>query len=108
MVAHDPDADRLAVAARDEAGELVQLTGNQLGSLLGHYLLTEGPREGQRAVISTIVSSPMLGAIARELGAYHEETLTGFKWIVTRGLELEREVWLRRSDRVRDWRLGAR
>lgn len=91
VLAHDPDADRLAVAARDEDGALVQLTGNQIGVLLGHYLLTEDPKKGDRAVISTIVSSPMLGAIARELGVHHEETLTGFKWIVTRGLELERE-----------------
>jgi len=91
VIAHDPDADRLAVAARDESGMLLQLTGNQLGALLGHYLLTEGPQEGERAVVSTIVSSPMLGAMARELGAHHDETLTGFKWIVTRGLELERD-----------------
>jgi phosphomannomutase len=91
VIAHDPDADRLAVAARNEEGNLVQLTGNQLGSLLGHYLLSEDTRKGERAVISTIVSSPMLCAIARELGAHHEETLTGFKWIVARGLDLERE-----------------
>jgi phosphomannomutase len=91
VIAHDPDADRLAVAARNQDGELVQLTGNQLGALLGHYLLTEDPDAGPRAVISTIVSSPMLGVMARELGAHYEETLTGFKWIVARGLELERE-----------------
>jgi phosphomannomutase len=91
VIAHDPDADRLAVAARDEDGELSQLSGNQLGSLLGHYLLTEDEHPGERAVISSIVSSPMLAAIARELGVHHEETLTGFKWILSRALELERE-----------------
>jgi phosphomannomutase len=91
VIAHDPDADRLAVAARDEEGKLAQLSGNQLGVLLGHYLLSSDSGGTERAVISTIVSSPMLGVIARDLGAHHEETLTGFKWIVTRGLELERE-----------------
>jgi phosphomannomutase len=91
VLAHDPDADRLAVAARNEDGELAQLTGNQVGVLLGHYLLTEDARRDARAVVSTIVSSPMLSAIARDLGVTFAETLTGFKWIVSRGLELEGE-----------------
>jgi phosphomannomutase len=89
VLANDPDADRLAVAVKDERGTFVQLSGNQVGVLLGHYVLTQDARRDARAVITTIVSSPMLGEMARELGVHYEETLTGFKWIATRAMELE-------------------
>ncbi len=97
VLANDPDADRLAVAvpeaspARDGTAGWLQLTGNQVGVLLGHYLLTEKPATGPRAVIASIVSSPLLGRIAASLGVRYEETLTGFKWIANRAMELERE-----------------
>lgn len=90
ILANDPDVDRLAVAVRDKDGRYVQLTGNQVGTLLGHYLLTEGPG-GDRIVLASIVSSPMLGVIARSFGVRYEETLTGFKWIANRAMELEAE-----------------
>ncbi len=90
VIANDPDVDRLSVAVRDARGEYVQLTGNQVGALLGHYLLTEARGGADRLVITTVVSSPMLGAIARALGVRYEETLTGFKWIANRAMELER------------------
>jgi phosphomannomutase len=94
VLANDPDADRLAVALpRGGSRGYVRLTGNQVGVLLGHYLLTERPTQGgeRGAVTTTIVSSPMLGVIARALGVRYEETLTGFKWIASRVLELERQ-----------------
>ena len=40
-------------------------------------------------VITTIVSSPMLGGIEKDLGAAYAETLTGFKWIANRALAAE-------------------
>lgn len=89
VLANDPDADRLAVAVRSAPGSYVQLTGNEVGCLLGHYLLEHGDTTGQRAVISSIVSSPMLGAIAQFHGAHWEHVLTGFKWIANRAMELE-------------------
>jgi len=93
VLANDPDADRLAVAVL-AGGELRQLTGNELGVLLGHYLLTEKtPPARPRAVLASIVSSPMLGRIATDLGVRYEETLTGFKWIANRAMDLEREGW---------------
>jgi phosphomannomutase len=93
VLANDPDADRLAaaIAARDKDGGYRQLTGNELGVVLGHYLLTERPATRPRAVLASIVSSPLLGRIAADLGVRYEETLTGFKWIATRSIELERE-----------------
>jgi phosphomannomutase len=96
VIANDPDVDRLALAVRDGAGRYVQLTGNQVGALLGHYVLTEGARaEGDRLVVASLVSSPMLGVIARSLGVRYEETLTGFKWITNRAMEIERETGAR-------------
>jgi phosphomannomutase len=90
ILANDPDVDRLAVAVR-EGGDYRQLTGNELGVLLGHYLLTEKPVTRPRAVLASIVSSPLLGRIAADLGVRYEETLTGFKWIAARAIALERE-----------------
>jgi phosphomannomutase len=87
VLANDPDADRLAVLTRDVSGELRALTGNELGVVLGHYLLTQGPRRDRPLVMTTIVSSTQLGAIAHRLGALYDETLTGFKWIANRSLE---------------------
>ncbi len=94
VLANDPDADRLAVAVRDPAGEYVQLTGNEVGCMLAHYLLCEGEGDG-RMVLSSVVSSPWLGAIAAAHGAHFEQTLTGFKWIANRAMELERDRGLR-------------
>jgi phosphomannomutase len=97
VVANDPDADRLAVAVPAGRGSdgWVQLTGNQVGVLLGHHLLTRARANGaKRLVITTIVSSPMLSVIAAATGARYEETLTGFKWIATRAIDLARSEGL--------------
>ncbi len=92
VLANDPDADRLAVMVRDGAGKLRMLTGDEVGVLLGHYVLVQGPtRRGRPNVVTTIVSSTQLGAIAQELGAAYDEVLTGFKWIANRAIERERK-----------------
>ncbi|WP_441285655.1 phospho-sugar mutase [Sorangium sp. KYC3313] len=98
VLANDPDVDRLAVAVRRPDGEYVQLTGNQVGVLLGHYLLTEGRAQGadeRRLVLASCVSTPMLGVIAAALGVHYEETLTGFKWIANRAMDIERSTGAR-------------
>ncbi len=95
VLANDPDADRLAVAVhRAEGDEWVQLSGNEVGALLGHFLLTEGP-QGDRIVATTIVSSPLLGQMAAALGVRYAETLTGFKWVANKAMELERSTGAR-------------
>jgi len=97
VIANDPDADRLALAARtgeghERPGTYIQLTGNEVGCLLGSYLLQHAPWRGERpVVVSSLVSSPMIGAIAAAHGARWEETLTGFKWIANRSLDLATE-----------------
>ena len=90
VLANDPDGDRLAVAVPDPAGPggWRVLSGDQVGALIGSYLLertaTE-PEAGQRLVVTTVVSSTLLGKIAAAAGARYAETLTGFKWIVRAG-----------------------
>lgn len=95
VVANDPDVDRLALAVRKPDGAWLQLTGNQVGVLLGHYCLTAGPQDGERVCLASLVSSPNLGAIARALGVRYEETLTGFKWIANRAMQIEAETGAR-------------
>jgi phosphomannomutase len=89
VIANDPDADRLAVAVRASGrpGGYRQLTGNEVGVLLGEYLVrTREPGRGPGLLVTTIASSPMLGEIARREGLLFRETLTGFKWIFTAAL----------------------
>jgi len=90
VLASDPDGDRLAVAipAIDGHTRWRQLTGDQVGALLGGYLLSDdGPvaDPGERLVATTIVSSTLLSKIAAKAGAEYRETLTGFKWIARAG-----------------------
>ena len=88
-LAHDPDADRLAVAV-PEGGRWRLLTGDETGCLLAEHLLRragsdDGPdqRTGRRRlVINTVVSSRLLPLIAAAHDADWIETLTGFKWIM--------------------------
>jgi phosphomannomutase len=88
VVANDPDADRLA-AAVPGVGEWRLLTGNELGALLGDYVLRYWDRPETPIVVNSVVSSLMLSRLATLRGAIHESTLTGFKWIINAGLALE-------------------
>jgi phosphomannomutase len=89
IIAHDPDADRLAVAVPDPDAEggWRQLTGNEVGLLLADNLLSHGDQATPRLVADTIVSSPLLGVIAEAHQAQHVETLTGFKWIANAAID---------------------
>ena len=90
VIANDPDGDRLAVAVPDPGvtGGWRTLTGDQVGALLGSYLLARSqsdPQPENRLVVTTIVSSTLLSRIAAAAGAQYARTLTGFKWIVRAG-----------------------
>jgi phosphomannomutase len=87
VLANDPDGDRLAVAVPDPAapGGWRMLTGDQVGALLGAYLLAEAGESRGRLVATTVVSSTMLSKIAAAADVRYVETLTGFKWIVRAG-----------------------
>ncbi|WP_185995644.1 phospho-sugar mutase [Nocardioides campestrisoli] len=77
VVANDPDADRCAAAVPGPHGWRM-LRGDEAGALLARHLLAQG-RPGVYA--TSIVSSSLLGTMARAAGQPHAETLTGFKWI---------------------------
>jgi phosphomannomutase len=88
VLANDPDADRLAVAVPTgtAAGGWRALTGDEIGILLADWLLGRG--EGaDRLVVTTIVSSSMLGRLAEARSVGFAETLTGFKWIARAALD---------------------
>ena len=86
VLANDPDADRLSVAIPDETGAWRQLTGNEVGLLLTDELLRHGPQDGDRLVVTTVVSTSLLARVAQAHGARLAETLTGFKWIANRAM----------------------
>ncbi|MBT1444812.1 phospho-sugar mutase [Shewanella sp. JM162201] len=84
--ANDPDADRFALAARRPDGSYRMLSGDQVGALLGDYLLSRWQNQpgsqGTPLVGNTIVSSALLHAIAAHHKAESYTTLTGFKWLM--------------------------
>ena len=86
VLATDPDADRLGVYVKDAEGEYRVLTGNMSGCLLADYTIgqiqaIEGKLPEDGALISTIVTTNMAGAIAKGYGINFIEVLTGFKYI---------------------------
>ncbi|MEZ9423631.1 phospho-sugar mutase [Vibrio lentus] len=94
--ANDPDADRFAVAVRaddtvrtDDASYKM-LTGDQVGVLFAHYLLSK-PHIKNQLVGNSIVSSTLLEKVANSHGATYFQTLTGFKWLANIGMQLEDE-----------------
>ncbi len=95
LIANDPDADRLAAAVPAPSGRFITLTGNQLGALLCAASLDRFAGPGQPLVLTSLVTSPLVEAIARSRGARFERTLTGFKWIWTAALALERRGGVR-------------
>lgn len=94
--ANDPDADRFAVAvrtddtARTDDASYKMLTGDQVGVLFAHYLLSK-PHTKNRLVGNSIVSSTLLEKVAQSHGATYFQTLTGFKWLANIGMQLEDE-----------------
>jgi phosphomannomutase len=79
-IANDPDADRLGAAIPKPSGGWRRLGGDEIGWLLGEHILAHTGGE-DRLVVTTLVSSSLLAAMAADAGVHHAETFTGFKWI---------------------------
>jgi phosphoglucomutase len=100
VIATDPDCDRMGVAVRNRLGEMVLLTGNQIGAMLAEYRIFKYkelgwlPQEGtpSAALIKTFVTSELQAAIARKHGLKVINTLTGFKWIAEKLDQWEKEL----------------
>jgi phosphomannomutase len=89
VLANDPDVDRLAVAlpvSASAGGGWAPLTGDEIGVVLADWLLARGDG-ADRLVVTSIVSSSMLGRLAAARGVVSAETLTGFKWLARAGLD---------------------
>jgi len=81
----DPDSDRLGVALKNEAGEFVALSGNQVGILLLDYILTRLAEDktmpANAAVVKSFVTTGMAKALCDDYGVTLYETPVGFKFI---------------------------
>ncbi|MCH4184616.1 MAG: phospho-sugar mutase [Eggerthellaceae bacterium] len=87
LLATDPDADRVGIAVEDE-GSYVLLSGNEVGILLVNYIASirqaSHTLPDHAEVVSTIVSTAMIDALAKQYGFSVTRTLTGFKYIGSR------------------------
>lgn len=98
IIGTDPDADRLGIAVPD-GRDLTLITGNQLGVLLGDYILGQrkalGTLPEKPVFVTTIVTTGMQRQVAEHYGARVYETLTGFKHIaaIMRELEQSSDGW---------------
>ena len=83
VIGTDPDADRLGIAVRNENNELELLNGNQTMVAMTDFILSKGGyTETDHAFVgSTVVSTPMMIALAKHYGVECKLGLTGFKWI---------------------------
>ena len=91
----DPDCDRLGVAIRDDKGEFVALSGNQVGILLLDYILlrlkTEGTLPENGVVVKSFVSTGMAKLLCQNYGVELVETPVGFKFIGEKIKEYEED-----------------
>ena len=81
IIGTDPDSDRVGIVVKASDGEYVTMTGNQVGVLLTDYLLSQPGVPENGAVISTIVSSRLIGKICEKKNIKYFDVLTGFKFI---------------------------
>jgi len=85
VIGTDPDCDRLGVAVRDTDGNMKLMNGNQTMVVMTEFLLKKWKDEnrinGKQFIGSTIVTTELVGAIAKNYGVETKIGLTGFKWI---------------------------
>ncbi len=85
IVGTDPDSDRVGILVKNDKGEYVTFTGNQVGALLSEYILSAlaeknaVPKDGY--IVKTIVTTNIVKAICDAYGIGMKEVLTGFKFI---------------------------
>lgn len=94
LLATDPDADRVGLATKNREGIYTVLTGNQIGVLILHYLITQKKAAGilsqNYKLLKTIVTSELGRVIADAYGLETIDTLTGFKFIGEKISEFEK------------------
>ena len=85
LLATDPDCDRVGIAVKDENGEYVLLSGNEVGLLLLDYICSQRVKHGKMpedpVMVKTIVTMDLSERIAEHYGVKTVNVLTGFKFI---------------------------
>jgi len=93
ILATDPDADRLGIALKDTDGKYVLFSGNQIGSILVYYILSQLKSKGSLpkngAIIKTIVTTELQRSISEKYEVECVDVLTGFKYIAEKIREFE-------------------
>lgn len=95
IIGTDPDCDRVGVVVKDNNGEYIVLNGNQVGSLLVNYVMSNKSEEIKEMhnpmIVKTIVTSELGAQIAKSYGVGCVDTLTGFKFIGEKINEYEQD-----------------
>ncbi len=88
IIGTDPDADRVGVVVRNNAGEYVTISGNQMGVLLLDYIIGAKKRAGELSdnayAIKTIVTTEMARKVCEMNDVKIFDTFTGFKFIAAK------------------------
>jgi phosphoglucomutase len=93
LLATDPDADREAIAVKNDKNEWIILNGNQTASLLSYYLLSANKNanllKGNEYIIKTVVTTDLIKKMAEDFSVEYYDVLTGFKHIASKIRENE-------------------
>ncbi len=85
LLATDPDCDRVGIAVPDKSGELVLMSGNEVGAMLLNYILSERQAKGtlpaSAIAVKSFVSTDLAEVIAKKYNCTFKNLLTGFKYI---------------------------
>ena len=85
IIGTDPDADRIGVLVKRSDGSYEPISGNQIGVLLADYILSAKSEKGELSpedyVVSTIVTTDLIGKLSRSYGVQFYKVFTGFKFI---------------------------
>jgi phosphoglucomutase len=112
VLATDPDCDRMGVAVRNAEGDYEYLNGNEIGSAIAEYRLSQlfasgvlnAANASHAAIIKTFVTTDLMKSIAEAYGVRCIETLTGFKYIGAKLLEYETAAGGRHGASHDGWR----
>ena len=95
LLATDPDCDRVGIAVPDKKGELVLMSGNEVGAMLLNYILSQRLEKGtlpkSAIAVKSFVSTDLAEVIAKKYNCTFKNLLTGFKYIGELITNLEKE-----------------
>lgn len=95
LLATDPDCDRVGIAVPDKTGELVLMSGNEVGAMLLNYILSQRLEKGtlpkSAIAVKSFVSTDLAEVIAKKYNCTFKNLLTGFKYIGELITNLEKE-----------------